>query len=217
MSGQGPVLIVEGDGDQKAVPELLRKLMYDLNIYHMQPAPRPIKAGDIKKLQRPGVLEKFIEYAWKRDDGDSVLLILDCDDACAYEVATEFEKRILGMYFSPAKKIGICFMVKEFEALFFASMDSIVSICSEYNWNIEHFEKFKSSENIRGAKEQLSTCMRGTSYKETRDQVKLIAGLDLACLRARSRSFRHLEKTIKWLADDDSDCHVYPIRTVRDK
>ncbi|HYW06032.1 MAG TPA: hypothetical protein VE913_03695, partial [Longimicrobium sp.] len=66
-----PVLLVEGDGDMDAVPFLVRRLFPETGRPDCMPASRPIRCGDVKKLRRAGVLEKFVEYACRRTDGDS--------------------------------------------------------------------------------------------------------------------------------------------------
>ncbi len=74
-----PILIVEGAGDVKAVPRLIRETLHRQNIFDLNVGPRPKRNVELKKLRRPGELERFIEYGL-RDDGDSVLLVLDCED-----------------------------------------------------------------------------------------------------------------------------------------
>lgn len=53
------------------------------------------------------------------------------------------------------------------------------------------------AEAVRGAKECLSRMMRpGSAYKPSVHQARIAANLDLAQLRQRSRSFRHLESAV---------------------
>src|SRR5436190_264633 len=91
-----PVLIVEGAGDIKAVPRLIRETLYQHSIYDLNPAPRPKSNVEIKKLMRAGELERYVEYA-ARDDSDSVLLALDCEDLCPIDVCRQFTARIGAM------------------------------------------------------------------------------------------------------------------------
>lgn len=206
-----PVLLVEGDGDRLAVPELIRQTLYSLEIYDVSPVTRPIKTGDVKKIRRPGNLEKFISYGCSRSDGDSVLLLLDCDDDCPLDVAREFWDRVTTMSPHFQKKVGMGFFRCEFESLYLASIQSLVEEFPEYGWTLTGFDFSRDVENIRGAKELLSNLMSRKNYKETRDQVKFIAGLDFEQLRKHSRSFRHFEKTLLWLTrPDDGSGTVYP-------
>ncbi|HYW06218.1 MAG TPA: hypothetical protein VE913_04625, partial [Longimicrobium sp.] len=47
-------------------------------------------------------------------------------------------------------------------------------------------------------------------YKETRDQPRLVAHLDLGVLRDRCRSVEHLFRLFAWMVDGDSAGYVYP-------
>jgi len=208
-----PVLLTEGMGDQIAVPYLLRKIVESLGANEIVPAARPIKAGDINKLIRPGQLERFIVYGSSREDGDSVLLILDCDDSCPREVAREFLRRISAIQPPITKPVGIAFLKKEFECLFFASLPSIAERYPEFGWKLDKLDITQNMEDIRGAKGQLSRLMRtGRAYKETRDQVRFVSALDFDLLRVQSRSFRHCESVVEWMAGRrHGTAQLYPV------
>lgn len=206
-----PVLLIEGDGDRSAVPALLRRIAHEQAIFDLTPAPRPIRVGNVPKIQRQGVLEKFISYALIRSDADSVLLILDCDDGCPAELASSIVERASPIVERYEKAMAIAFMKKEFESLFLFSLETIAFTYSEYGWILENYNRDFDFEQIRGCKERLNSFMRSKKYKETRDQVKFVSALDIEVLLDRSRSFQHLCNSVAWLSDSaNQPFQIYP-------
>lgn len=205
------VLLVEGDGDQAAVPELVRRVSLRLDLHGMQPTSKPIRCGGLERLQREGELERFVTYGCQRHDGDGALLVLDCDDDCPKEAVSAFALRIAPIAQRFSKKIGIAFLRREFETLF---LFCVKRICERYpscDWDPKSFEVNRELEEIRGAKEALARLMRWGKYKETRDQARFVTALDFDLLAQRSRSYRHLESTLRWLAQPpDGTSWVYP-------
>src|SRR5260370_32508314 len=131
FSCQRPVLIVEGAGDVKAVPRLIREVLFHNAIFDLNPAPRPKSNGEIKRLMRAGELERYVEYA-ARDDGDSVLLILDCEDVCPIDVCRAFTNRIGAMRIQ--KKVGVALFRSEFETLFLHCIHDSVEALPAHRW-----------------------------------------------------------------------------------
>jgi hypothetical protein len=70
--------------------------LHQHSIFDLNPAPRPNSNIEIKKLVRAGEFERYVEYG-ARDDTDSVLFVLDCEDVCPVDVCSEFTARILRM------------------------------------------------------------------------------------------------------------------------
>lgn len=206
------ILLVEGHGDIIAVPRLLHNIMKCLKIYDVDTDRRPMKVGEIAKLQSDGVLEKFIRYACMKD-GDLILLIVDCDDDCPVDVARDFLNRIKSMGGAVSKKIGVVFFKKEFESLFLFSIEALAAATPEFGWDLEDFDVDRDMEEIRDAKGQLRRLMKGgKTYKETTDQTQFIKALNFDRLRERSRSFQHFQNTIKWAAGlHQSDAQFYPV------
>jgi hypothetical protein len=204
-----PVLIVEGAGDVRAVPRLIRDTLYQHSIYDLNPAPRPKSNVDIRKLMRVGELERYVEYG-ARDEGDSVLLAVDCEDICPIDVCRQFTARIAVM--RVRKKVGIALFRSEFENMFLHCIDEIVTHFTDYGWLPDRAPLTGDIESIRDAKGTISRMMSSErAYKETRDQEKFITALDFAKLRANSRSFRHFEDTLLWLVSGTD--RIYPACT----
>lgn len=207
-----PVLIVEGPGDVAAVPLLLRSIAYAHGVYDFTCCPNPIKGQNLPKLSVSGALEKFTSYALSRDDGDSVLICVDTDGQCPKTAVEDFRRRLESTHVT--KKVGLCFFHCEFEALFIACLDKIATAHTDYGWHMEEWSDDVQSETIKGAKGYLTRHMkRGRAYKEIRDQGRFVAALDSDRLRLRSRAFRHLEKTWRWLAgiDDTGEALIAPV------
>lgn len=205
-----PVLILEGPGDKIAVPKLVRDLAYEHEVFDLVIVPHPIMHQNIPRLRTSGELERFVQYGLMRD-GDSLLVLLDCDDLCAKDEVHAFTERIHKQ--SPTKKIGFAFFKSEYESLFVFCLDLIAERYPEYEWNLDDWNINDDHEEIVGAKGYISDHMKiNKSYKPTRDQVKFTSALDFNRLRKKSRSFRHLESTLLWLSGrTDDDGLVYPL------
>jgi hypothetical protein len=109
------------------------------------------------------------------------------------------------------KRVGVAFFNAEFENMFICCLDVIAERFPEYGWNLDRWDIEQDHESVVGAKGYISRHMqKGKVYKETRDQVKFLEGLDYERLRARSRSFKLLEGLLRWLAND-GEHSVYPV------
>ncbi|MEM1204465.1 MAG: DUF4276 family protein [Acidobacteriota bacterium] len=204
-----PVLLVEGDGDREAVPELMRRLFAHLGLIGI-PAPRPILCGDVRKLLRTGEVEKFVTYACRRSDGDSVLLTVDCEDECPVEVARELALRIAPLAERHRRRVGLVFLEREFETLFLYSLPSLTAAFPEFGWDLDKDATEHDWTTVRDAKGRLNKAMSRHWYKETRDQVRFAARVDLDRLAERSRAFLHCQRTLLWLSDPEAEAWVYP-------
>lgn len=79
------VPIVEGDGEVRAVPALLHKVMQHHQRYDLQVA-LPKNAHGKGALTRPGGIEQFLELAYREPGCAGVLVMLDADDDCPLEL-----------------------------------------------------------------------------------------------------------------------------------
>lgn len=212
MSPRGcrPVLLVEGEADRIAVPLLIRRVYPTIGHPGCFPASRPIRCGEIPSLRRPGVLEKFVQYAVNRPDGDSVLLIVDCDDDCPVEVASEFADRVSPIAERADKRVGFVFMEREYEVLFLYGIESVETSYPGRGWAISEEDVQRNWSTVRGAKGALGRLMEQSTYKETRDQPAFTDAVDLDRLRAVCRPYQHLESTLVWMLSDEVGEVVYP-------
>ena len=193
------ILLVEGDGDRVAAPLLQRRILHDNCVYDVQIASSPTKVGDMRKLARPGELEKHLHYA-NLKEGSAILVLQDCDDACAVELANSYRQRASSLQPSISRPIEVALLVREFETLFLWSAAALAVKFVDYGWRTSSVEVERNCTRC-DAKGELRRMFRGgRGYMELLDQPRLAAGLDLDRLRNVSASFRHLEKCLLRLA-----------------
>ena len=179
--------IVEGAGDVKAAPVLLRKILYEYFDYYDIGVATPKKAGGRPALDRPGGIEKFIEYAALTPNCGAIIVLVDADDDCATELAKQICDRckIVGV----SVPIAVVCAVREYEAWFLASLDTIRGVLgSDHEINYEG-----DPEALAGVKEWLTQQMPlNRAYKPTIDQATMSSLVDIPTAHANSRSFRRL-------------------------
>lgn len=177
--------IVEGHGEVKAVPELLRRLQQEAACYRItigNPIRRP--SSDLNNKKN---FQAAVQLALLHEDCAAILILFDLDEGCPKEKAAELaawaDEVVTSVPF--AVVLAHC----EYEAWFLASVESLRG----YNGIPLDAESPKEPENIRGAKQYLERLMARTySYSETSDQVRLTARFDMRVSYRRSRSFRRL-------------------------
>ncbi|MBA4420606.1 MAG: hypothetical protein C0391_05615 [Anaerolinea sp.] len=187
------VPIVEGPGDIEAVPELLRRILYDLyHVYDWEIA-HPLKANNLTTLRNN--VNSFITYAHRIPGCGAVLILLDLDDGCPKIEALSLANEIRHTYhftYPTCVVLAHC----EYESWFLASLDTIAGNCDIP----EGLSSSSLAENRRGAKECLTRLMPpGIAYKETYHQVRMTQFIDLNLAQTRSRSFRRLCHAISQL------------------
>lgn len=106
-------MIVEGKGDVSAATSLVAKVAARFEVGAVVVG-NPIRAGEAKKLRRPGELERFVLLA-AGHDVDEIFILLDLDDGCAKHWQAEFRQRAEAALAGTAKRIKLCFCVREFE------------------------------------------------------------------------------------------------------
>lgn len=184
------VVIVEGHGEIQAAPILIRNILHHHQYYG------PLEILPQRRKGMPGAVRDFennFNIALKEADAVLLLLDFDCKECdCVAAASARFYEQAQGMRADMPFKVA--FMVKEFESLFLANPEATRKVLS----NIPADLPFPADpESVRDAKGWLSKAMpSGYAYKETVDQAKLTAALDLDYLRAHSPSYRHLEKSL---------------------
>ncbi len=174
--------IVEGHGEEQAVPVLLRRFAAE----RFDP-PRGIEAPAMlrvskDKLKKPGELERSVELMARRLGGrGSILVLLDADDdpACTLGPALLARARVA----RPDLAIGVVLANREFEAWFLASLESLAG-CRGLP---PAPAPVADPERRRDAKGQLGEIL-GRRYSETLDQPAFTARFDLDMAR-RAPSF----------------------------
>lgn len=189
-------LIVEGHGDKEAIPVLARRLLDDHEMHDVS-VTSPQMSGDLgKSIKR---FDDFIRYALKNQC--PILWVLDCDDkqngqrGCPVNHAKQF-RRMLEELGEIRQPVEFAFFVHEFESLFLAEQQALKAY-----YKIPRDRPFPAGiSEKRDAKGEISRMLpKGRTYKETIDQAKIAARLDLEICRRHSRDFRHFESALKRL------------------
>ena len=166
--------IVEGQGDVKAVPLLIRRIASEHYPKMVVDIPRPIRVHRNQVVQ-PDELEQEVELAARRIGGQgAIFIILDSDDDCPAELGPALLRRA-----SQARSdlpIAVVIAKSEFEAWFLAAAESLRG----QRGLKDNIHPPSDPEAIRNAKGWLSDRMENTRrYRETRDQPALTALFDL--------------------------------------
>jgi hypothetical protein len=187
--------IVEGQGDEKAVSVLVRRILQDHGHYDIKLLP-PQRRGEY-----PTVVKNFENYFLAAiKEKAPILWILDFDAEgcdCPYQEAATLLARAQEL--RAGWPIRVAFLVKEYEVLFLHDEQATRKVFTD----IPKETAFPAEpESIRDAKGWLSQQRpRGCAYKETVHQEKITAHLDLGLLRERSGDFVHLERAVLHLID----------------
>ncbi len=163
--------IVEGQGDEAAVPLLLRRLRDEAQAWGLEVA-RPHRRRRTQLVKKDS-LQTAVSVAALREDCTGILVIFDADDDCPKELAPaleEWAKEAAG-----GKACAVVMANREYEAWFLAGTSH------------------PDPEAPRDAKGEVERRMRGgASYSPTVDQAPLTAHLNLESAYRRCRSFRKL-------------------------
>jgi len=155
-------------------------LRYDIHIA------KPKNANGRGNLTKEGGLERFIKYAWKEPDCAAILILIDAENECPIDIATELSKRVevMGILFP----VVIVVANHMYECWFLASIETIAGHLGlptdvESPADVEAIGNPKAWINQR--------LPHGRVYKETQDQEAMTHLLDMG-LAKRSRSFQRL-------------------------
>lgn len=184
------VTIVEGEGDERAVPVLLRRILESHGRHDVQVL-KPHRRGELPKVKAN--FERFFGAAAL--ENAAVLCVLDFD--CEFCNDVEHEEALLrakAQQARPDVPFEACFIVKEFESMFLWDPTSTRAALPQ----IPKILVFPDNpEAIRDAKGWLSKAQpKGHSYKPTAHQAKLAAQVDLAFISKHSPSFRRLSDAV---------------------
>jgi Domain of unknown function (DUF4276) len=186
--------LVEGQGDEAAVPVLLRRLQrecqaFDLSFGH------PIRRHR-SELVNEEPLRRAIRAALQRDEGCSgILLIFDGDLDCPRDLAPRIQSWARAEAGHIPCEVVIAY--REYESWFLASLDSLRGHRGIRGDALPH----PDPESMRGAKARLTSAKEGDrSYSETKDQPAFTARFDLAAAYRSCRSFRRMVRAFGLLA-----------------
>lgn len=181
------VPIVEGHGEEAALPLLLRRLVEwkipDLYVDVMH----PIRVHKDRFLNKPEEFRRYLSLAAvKGGEEGRVLILLDADDDCPAEKGAAILASARAHI--PGRLISVVMANREYEAWFIAaakSLDGVRGFCFDPREIVD-------AETPRDAKGWISSHMIGKRYGEVLDQPALSAKMDLQQAYDGSRSFRKL-------------------------
>lgn len=187
------VSIVEGKGEEGAIPVLLRRILDDHGIYNYNIL-RPIRASR-DKVVKEGELEKAVRLAVRTRKPDVILLILDENGDCAGVLGPSLLERA-------EERVDCCSVfvnlaVPEYEAWFLAAIESI-----QGTYGVHDEATFdRDPEELPSAKPSFKDLLEeGANYTETADQEDLTATFSLDEARS-AESFDRLYSRLPELLD----------------
>ena len=185
--------IVEGQGDEAAVPLLLRRLRDEAQAWGLEIG-RPHRKRRTQLVKRDS-LQGAVRVAALRKDCAAILVLFDADDDCPKELAPTLEE--WARQAAGGRPCAVVMANREYEAWFLASIEALQGKAAILHDATSH----PDPEGPRDAKGELEQRMRsGASYSPTVDQAALTAHLDLKSAHRRCRSFRKLVSAFGALA-----------------
>lgn len=185
--------IVEGQGEELAVPTLIHRVAREVSLGVQIVTPRPIRVAR-NKITRPDELKKYITMAAdSTEHSDGILVLLDANGACPMKLGPEL--LAMAQAVRPDRLIRVTLAKREYESWFLASAESLrghfgIGVTCTAPPNLE---------NIQNAKGWLSKHMPNrTPYNPTAHQQDMTRKLDFNLAR-RSRSFVKLYRDIEYL------------------
>jgi len=189
------VPIVEGHGEEDAVPILLRKLICE----HLQACDievdRPIRKKR-SELVNPDELARWVRIAAQVAGCVGIVVIFDADDDCAATLGpqlTEFAREHI-----ESIPVYVVLAVREYESWLLASIDSLKGKAG-----LRQDPELPSGgpESKRDAKGWIERNMIERPYVETLHQAKMTNWLDVNLAAKNSRSFRKLLNDVEDLVE----------------
>lgn len=229
MGKKGLVLFVEGDGDEEAVPHLVKRLLTDKQMWdavHLDP--HVMRTGGIEALtgSKAGNWLRYLQAAMKRRNAAGVLVVLDGDAKkvrlgddrppvpfCASQAARHLVEQSRSAGAGKIFSVAVVFACQEYESWLIAGIASLRGRPLQDGRPGVSANAPDAPKDIevrpRDAKDWLSRHMPN-GYKPTQDQAPLTQLLDLEALRGCGlRSFRRLEHALDQLcAAFQSQAHV---------
>lgn len=190
------VPVVEGIGERSAVPELLRRILYErMGLYDHLVGTAVCAKGEGNLTSR---IETYVRYALESTP-DAIIVIRDSDECCAWELASTLAARCLAL--NTQTPIAVVCAVRKYENWFLASYDSVKGESSPNRSLPRPDTGFAGkSESMANAKAWLTQNMpRGRPYKETSHQTPLTNRIDIDVALTNSRSFRRLYHAVEEL------------------
>ncbi len=185
--------IVEGQGDEAAVPLLLRRLRNEAQAWGLEVG-RPHRKRRTQLVKKDS-LQMAVRVATLRENCAAILVLFDADNDCPKQLAPTLEQ--WAREAAGGKPCALVMANREYEAWFLGSMEALRGRAAILPDATSH----PNPEAPRDAKGELERCMaRGASYSPTVDQAALTAHFNMEDAYRRCRSFQKLVSAFGVLA-----------------
>ena len=198
MRERNIIAIVEGRGDERALPALIRRILHErLLRYDIGTGKSQVAKG---KDNLVGKFEKFVEYAMD-DNPSAILVLVDADEDCPVELASSLARRAAAL--NAPVPIAIVCSKSEYETWFICSLSDSEGDGIRRNLGLRPSVVCpENAESIRDAKGWLTDRMpRNRRYSPRTDQDDLTHHIAIELVHEKSRSFRRLCGAVGELAD----------------
>jgi hypothetical protein len=181
--------IVEGHGDSKAVPILVRRIASELNPAWSVTIPTPLRVPRLKLVKQGEIERSVILAASKVGSSGAILVLVDADDDCPAQLGPALLARALAA--RGDLPIAVVLAKREYESWFLSSAESLRG----RRGLAQDLSSPAAPETIRGAKEWLRDRMpTHAKYREVLDQPALTSLFNMQlALRAPSFDKCHRE------------------------
>lgn len=181
--------IVEGHGEVRAVPVLLRRLLAQARC-HCVEVGRPIRRTQAQFRSKEEV-QKAVKLALLQPDCAAVVILFDGEDDCPKEIAEKARDWARGAAGRVPCDVVVAY--REYETWFLSAVESLRG---KYGIGDEAAAPGdpEARRDAKGALEEFMPKRR--AYSETLDQPAMSAVFDLGRAHRRSRSFRKLVKAV---------------------
>ncbi len=169
-------LVVEGPGDVKAVPVLLRKWMTAHSDYR-DVLGKPVSCNGRQKALAPRGLEGFVAVAAARPGCRAVLVLLDGEGDPVCKLGPELLRRAKSV---TGFEVAICLAENNFEDWIYASAETLSLP------NTVQFDAAKSGLHA------IKSALRPQAYVKPTWQPRLTSQMDLEAVQVRSSSVSRL-------------------------
>ncbi|WP_085317092.1 DUF4276 family protein [Derxia lacustris] len=182
--------IVEGQGEEAALPVLLRNLAKRLLPDGYVEVPRPARVHRDRFIRSDDDFRKQLLLAAAKAGADGwILVLLDADDDCPVTLGAELKQRAEVVV--PGARISVVLARREFESWFIASAAALAGVRGLSLKPGDH--DAPADDGPRNAKKWIADRLPpGVGYGEVADQPAFTAAIDIELAERRSRSFRKL-------------------------
>lgn len=196
--------IVEGQGEEKAFPILLRRLLPELGCY-VSVSGSPFRSKRTQ-IVREADFKAATQTAALKPGTCAILVLFDADDDCASTYVPNmlaWAREVL-----PQVPCGIVMARREYASWFLAAIESLRG-----HHGVSQDAVYQSDpEQVRDAKGAVSGFMPyKVSYAPTADQPSLSARFDLGTAYRRTSSFRKLVKELCRILEELGQEPVVPV------